>query len=105
MRHIASSRAAGPARSARRRTQSGQVTMFLALAMGIFLVAFIGFATDYTTYWFQRQSIKSATDATCQAAAMDLLKYAVNDQSPAMNFTPGASPLSCAGSPTAAPCI
>ena len=88
----------------RRSFDSGQVTMFLALMMGIFLVAFVGFATDYTTYWFQRQAIQSATDATCQAAAMDLYRYAGPDPSPGMNFVPSAGGVSCTASPTAAPC-
>ena len=104
MSKIGSSREAVEAR-ARLHTDSGQVTMFLALMMGVFLVAFVGFATDYTTYWFQRQAIQGAADSTCQAAAMDLYRYTLNDQSPVMNFAPGANGVNCANAPTAAPCL
>jgi len=88
------------------RTDRGQITVVLALAMGIFLAAFLGFATDYTSFWFHRQAIQGATDATCQAAAMDLLLFAEGEQTSSMNFTPTPSgTLDCASSRTAAPCI
>ena len=86
------------------RGDSGQVTMMLALMMGIFLMAFVGFATDYTNFWFQRQSVQSATDSTCQAAAVDLLLNAASFASSG-NFTPGATAINCSTATTAAPCM
>jgi hypothetical protein len=89
-----------------RSSDRGQVTILVVLAMGIFLLAFIGFATDYTNFWFHRQAVQGAADASCQAAAMDLLLYAQGQSTPAVKFTPvnGAS-IDCASAPTAAPCI
>ena len=89
-----------------RSRDRGQVTILVVLAMGIFLLAFIGFATDYTNFWFHRQAVQGAADASCQAAAMDLLLYSQGQSTPAVKFTPvkGAS-IDCASAPTAAPCI
>ena len=89
-----------------RQRDRGQVAVMLVLAMGIFLLGFIGLATDYTNLWFQRQAVQGAADATCQAGAMDLLLYAEGEQTPKMNFTPTAGgTINCASAPTAAPCI
>src|SRR5207248_10826952 len=55
------------------RRDSGQVTIFLALAMGTFLLAFVGFGVDMTNMWFHRQSAQNAADAACLAGAMDML--------------------------------
>jgi hypothetical protein len=89
-----------------RSRDRGQVTILVVLAMGIFLLAFIGFATDYTNFWFHRQAVQGAADATCQAAAMDLLLYAQGQPTPAVNFTPAKGiSIDCASAPTAAPCI
>ncbi len=89
-----------------RKRDRGQVTILVVLAMGIFLLAFVGFATDYTNFWFHRQAVQGAADATCQAAAIDLLLFAQGQATPTMNFTPvkGAS-IDCASTATAAPCI
>ena len=89
-----------------RRMERGQVVVFVLLAMSIFMLGFIGFATDYTNLWFHRQAIQGAADATCQAGGMDLLLYAEGQATPKMNFIPsiGAS-IDCASAPTAAPCI
>ena len=78
--------------------------MMLALVMSVFLIAFVGFATDYTNFWFQRQSIQSATDATCQAAAVDLLLYAASFPSNG-NFTPGSTGVNCGSTTNVAPCL
>ncbi len=84
----------------------GQITILVVLAMGIFLLAFVGFATDYTNFWFHRQAVQGAADATCQAAAMDLLLYAQGQPTPAAHFTPAKGiSIDCASAPTAAPCI
>jgi len=88
------------------RSEEGQVSVLFALMMAIFLMAFVGLATDYSNFWAQRQAVQAAADSTCQAAAMDLLLYAQGAQTPNMNFTPtSGGTLDCSSSPTAAPCI
>lgn len=80
--------------------------VLVVLAMSIFLIAFVGVATDYTNLWFNRQKVQGAADATCQAGAMDLLLYAQGQATPKMNFTPAVgATVNCSSSPTAAPCI
>jgi putative Flp pilus-assembly TadE/G-like protein len=89
-----------------RKRDRGQVTILVLLGMAIFLLAFVGLATDYTNFWFQRQAIQGAADATCQAAAMDLLLYAEGQKTANMNFTPSVGgTVNCSSSSTAAPCI
>jgi Putative Flp pilus-assembly TadE/G-like len=86
--------------------ERGQITIFVVLVLGIFLLGFVGFATDYTNFWYHRQSVQGAADATCQAGAMDLLLYAEGRQTPNMNFTPKVgTAIDCKEAPTAAPCI
>jgi hypothetical protein len=84
----------------------GQAVILVVLAMSIFLLGFVGLATDYTNLWFRRQAAQGAADATCLAGGMDLLLYAEGQATPKMNFTPqvGAT-ITCASAPTAAPCI
>src|SRR6266567_2420497 len=87
------------------RGDRGQVTVFVLLVLGIFLLGFIGFAVDMTNLWFHRQTAQGATDAACQAGIMDLLEI---DQgttlpSPGPGFTPG-TPFDCSGSAAATPC-
>jgi hypothetical protein len=89
-----------------RQKQRGQVAILFVLTMGIFLLGFVGLATDYTNLWFQRQAVQSAADATCQAGAMDLLLYAQGQATPKMNFTPSVgATINCASASTAAPCV
>src|SRR5215813_7014991 len=91
-------------RNPRRRYQRGQTTILVVISLAIFMLAFIGLATDYASLWFTRQSVQGATDATCQAAAMDLYLYAVGQQTAKMNFTPGSTAVSCTATPMPAPC-
>jgi hypothetical protein len=78
----------------------------LVLALSIFLLAFAGLATDYTSFWFQRQKTQGAADAACQAAAVDLYLYSLGEQTPNMNFVPTAGgAVDCSAAPTAAPCL
>jgi len=88
------------------RSEAGQTLVVVALATSIFLVAFVGLATDYSSFWSQRQAVQGAADASCQAASMDLMLYSQGAQTANMNFTPGSGVvIDCASSPTAAPCI
>ena len=90
----------------RRKTERGQITFFVLLMMGLFVIAFVGLAVDYSNFWTHRQALQSAADAACEAGAMDLMLYAEDQATPTMNFTPqvGAT-LDCANASTAAPCI
>src|SRR5437867_4158334 len=89
----------------RRRGEKGQVTVFVLLVLGIFLLGFIGFAVDMTNVWFHRQSAQGATDAACQAGIMDVLEIAQGTllPSPGPGFTPGTA-FDCSGSSAATPC-
>jgi len=83
----------------------GQVMVYVALVI-LLLVGFIAFAADYTNLWHQRQLARTAADATCQAAAVDLYMVALGQQTANMGFTPAAgATVSCASTPGAAPCI
>lgn len=89
-----------------RHRERGQIIVLVVLAMSTFLLGLIGFATDYTRLWYQRQAVQGAADATCQAGGMDLLLYAEGQATPKMNFTPSVGgTIDCASAPTAAPCI
>ncbi|MFB3920873.1 MAG: TadE/TadG family type IV pilus assembly protein [Terriglobia bacterium] len=55
------------------RRDDGQITIFVVIAMAIFLLGFIGFAVDMTNLWFHRQMAQGAADAACQAGIMNVL--------------------------------
>ncbi len=80
----------------------GQITIFVVLAMALFLLGFVGFAVDMTNLWFHRQMAQGAADAACQAGVMDVLYRAKSS-----NVGPaGMFPLSafdCVGT-TYSPC-
>jgi hypothetical protein len=81
----------------------GQVTIFVVLAMALFLLGFVGFAVDMTNLWFHRQMAQGAADAACQAGIMDVLLTAQGSTPPSAGFTPGTA-FDCAVSPAAVPC-
>ena len=86
--------------------ERGQVSILLVLMMALFLVAFVALATDYSNFWYHRQRVQGAADATCQAGAMDLLLYAEAESTPNVNFTPSlGATIDCTNASTAAPCI
>src|SRR6185437_11388480 len=81
-------------RSTRRGTrQSGQVMLFVVIALGLFLLGTIAFAVDLSYLWFRRQAAQTAADAACTAGAMDLLVDATNGTTNQGNFTAGATPV------------
>jgi hypothetical protein len=86
--------------SARRRTlrDDGQVTIFVVLAMAIFLLGFVGFAVDMTNLWFHRQMAQGAADAACQAGIMNILVPTATQ-----GFVPGLG-FNCSGASSATPC-
>src|SRR5579862_427314 len=86
--------------------ERGQMLLSFGLMVGLFLLAFVGLATDYSNFWYHRQLVQSAADAACQAGAMDLMLYAESASTPSMNFVPQAgSTISCSSAPTAVPCV
>jgi putative Flp pilus-assembly TadE/G-like protein len=82
---------------------SGQTSIFVLLAVGLFLLGFVGFAVDMTNLWFHRQTAQGAADAACQAGIMDVLAIDNGSTVPGAGFTPGTA-FDCSGSSTAAPC-
>ncbi|PYV22727.1 MAG: hypothetical protein DMG27_17545, partial [Acidobacteria bacterium] len=85
------------------RRDSGQVTIFVVLALGIFLLGAMGFAVDMANLWFHRQSAQTAADAACTAGAMDLLVDATNAKTTQGGFTAGTD-FDCSGATGVAPC-
>jgi hypothetical protein len=86
----------------RKPEEAGQAAVFLVLALGLFLLGAVAFAVDFGNLWFHRQSAQGVADASCTAAAMDML-YTANGLGSTGGFTAGTN-FSCSGSPTAAPC-
>src|SRR5207249_5753143 len=101
MKTIRASKASGGVRG-----DSGQVTIFVVLALGIFLLGAMGCAVDMANLWFHRQSAQTAADAACTAGAMDLLTDATTGISPPTQggFNPNNGAFHCSGSAGAAPC-
>ena len=62
-----------PNRQSGERGQNGQVLIFVALCLAVFLAAIVGFSTDFARAHFRRQRAQTAADAACIAGAMDLL--------------------------------
>lgn len=89
-------------KGSRKPEEAGQATVLLVLALGLFLLGAVAFSVDFGNLWFHRQSAQGVADASCTAAAMDML-YTANGGGATGGFTPGTN-FSCSGSPTAAPC-
>ena len=88
-----------------RATERGQVSVFVLLALGLFLLGFVGFAVDMTNLWFHRQTAQAASDAACQAGIMDVLEKDLGVPLPngGAGFTPGTA-FDCSGAAAATPC-
>lgn len=86
--------------SASRRAfrDNGQVTIFVVIAMAVFLLGFVGFAVDMTNLWFHRQMAQGAADAACQAGIMNVLVKTTSQ-----GFTAGTD-FNCSTTPAATPC-
>src|SRR6266700_2366170 len=87
----------------RLRDESGQTIILFLLALGIFLLAAVGFGVDFANFWFHRQAAQTAADAACTAGAMDLLADATNGITTQGGFDTSSGAFGCSGS-TAAPC-
>jgi hypothetical protein len=94
------------AKGIRRRDRSreaGQATLFLILALGIFLLGALCFAFDMSNMWFHRQAAQTAADAACTAGAMDLLVDSQGGATGYQGFTAGTN-YSCTASSTDSVC-
>jgi len=92
-------RANGMRRRRDRSKEAGQATLFLVLALGIFLLGALCFAFDMSNMWFHRQAAQTAADAACAAGAMDLLVDAQGGATGSQGFTAGTN-FSCTTNPT-----
>src|SRR5262249_21265271 len=66
----------GPRR--RRQKEQGQALIPIIIMIGLFLLAMLGVAMDYSQIWAHRQMAQAAADASCQAGAADLYLNAVD---------------------------
>lgn len=96
-------------RSRRASSQSGQTLIPIVILVGLFLLAMLGVAADYTQVWAHRQMAQGAADAACEAAAADLYLNAVD---PASSGTGGlqsfswisSSDFDCSTNTSSPPC-
>jgi hypothetical protein len=65
-------------RSRRTSSQNGQTLIPIVILIGLFLLAMLGVAADYTQVWAHRQMAQGAADAACEAAAADLYLNAID---------------------------
>ena len=86
-----------------RCSNSGQATVFVVFALGIFLLGAMAFAVDMANLWYHRQSAQTAADAACVAGGMDLLIDGTNHVPNQGGFIVGTS-FDCAGTSGVAPC-
>jgi len=61
-----------------RRKERGQTMIPIIIMIGLFLLAMLGVAMDYSQLWAHRQMAQAAADAACQAGAADLYLDAVD---------------------------
>jgi len=66
-------------------SQRGQTLIPIVIFVGLFLLAMLGVATDYTQVWAHRQMAQGAADAACEAGAADLFLNAVAPSSSGQN--------------------
>ncbi|HLW78687.1 MAG TPA: pilus assembly protein TadG-related protein [Terriglobia bacterium] len=92
----------GARRRLRVPADDGQVSVFVALVVTMFLLLFVGFGVDMTNLYFHRQAAQGAADAACIAGATDMYAKA-NGSTSLGGFTTGTA-FDCASTPGAAPC-
>jgi len=71
--------------SQKRSSQRGQTLIPIVIFVGLFLMAMLGVAADYTQVWAHRQMAQGAADAACEAGAADLYLNAVDPSSSGQN--------------------
>jgi hypothetical protein len=96
-------RTAGASPASARESESGQTTVLLLVALGVFLLGSVGFAVDLSNIWFHRQAAQTAADAACVAGAMDMRYLNIGTISVSPSFVPGTAG-DCSSSPLASLC-
>jgi hypothetical protein len=86
----------------RRKGEEGQAAISLVLMLGMVAFAILGFGIDLTNVWFHRENARAASDAACQAGAMDMLAGA-SSSGPGQGFTAGTA-SNCVASSLATMC-
>ncbi|HEY1527753.1 MAG TPA: pilus assembly protein TadG-related protein [Candidatus Angelobacter sp.] len=77
--------------STRRASQRGQTFIPIVIFVGVFLLAILGIAADYSQVWAHRQMAQGAADAACEAAAADVYLNAIDPSASGQN---GLQPFS-----------
>ena len=92
----------------RRSSEHGQTLIPIVIFIGLFLMAMLGVAADYTQVWAHRQMAQGAADAACEAAAADLYLNAVDPSSSGQNglqnFSWIGADFDCSVNTTSPPC-
>jgi hypothetical protein len=91
------------AHPASRRRERGQTMIFVVLALGIFMIGFMGFAADLTNMWFRKQAAQSAADSACVGTAMDMLLASNVPSATPTGYTIGTD-FDCTSGSVATPC-
>jgi Flp pilus assembly protein TadG len=84
----------------RRHNQKGQALVFVALALGIFVIGSLGLAIDGGQLYLHRQMAQAAADAAAQAAIMSMFNG--TNTSGATQFV--TSDFTCTTAATSTPC-
>lgn len=91
-----------------RKHEQGQTFIPIIVMIGLFLLAILGVAMDYSQIWAHRQMAQAAADAACQAGAADLYLEAVD---PSISGTGGltdfgfiGTDFDCSTKPNTPPC-
>ncbi|HET9839528.1 MAG TPA: pilus assembly protein TadG-related protein, partial [Candidatus Angelobacter sp.] len=91
-----------------RKQEKGQTLIPIMIMVGLFLLAMLGVAMDYSQVWAHRQMAQAAADAACQAGAADLYLFATD---PSISGTGGLTDFSfigtnfdCSTKPGTPPC-
>src|SRR5215469_10834400 len=91
----------------RRSGENGQTTALMLILLSLFLLGFLGFATDYSQVWAHRQTAQAAADSACQAGAADLLLDYENASGASsdygLNFSWVGTSFSCSASSASNP--
>src|SRR5579863_277061 len=102
-------------RSGGRYADDGQVSILVVLAVGLFLIMFVGFGVDMTNLFLHRQMAQNAADSACVAAVMDMQRQRINGTChtaggtayPCGNFTKASqlgTAFDCKGNSNYSPC-
>lgn len=94
--------------SRRASSQQGQTFLIIIIFIGLFLLAMLGVAADYTQVWAHRQMAQGAADAACEAGAADLFLDAIDPNASGQNglqsFSWIGSSFDCTTNTNSPPC-